>query len=1124
VIARPGGHQDSGYLVHIIQEQQISTIHFVPPMLSVFLQERAVDQCRSLRQVICSGEALPLELQERFFVRLPATSLHNLYGPTEASIDVTFWECERANQQDTTVPIGRPIANTQIYLLDRHWQLVPPGVSAELCIGGISLARGYLNRADLTAERFIPDPFSQEPGARLYRTGDLARYRSDGAIEYLGRLDNQVKVRGFRIELGEIEACLGEHPAIQEGVVLVREDVPGDRRLVAYIVPQSGSKLFSTDLRAFLQRTLPGYMLPAAFIMIDTLPLTPNGKVDRRALLALNYAQAEPGAAFAAPDTHLEQVLVDIWRGILGIEHIGLHDNFFDLGGHSLLLVRVRSTLQETLQRALSITDLFKYPTISTLVQFLEEDTSTAPTPMQADVEPLVAQSAAIAVIGMAGRFPGASTIDAFWANLCNGVESLVCVSPEDLLKDGIEPTLFNDGNYVRVASLMDDIDLFDAAFFGYSPREAELIDPQQRLFLECSWQALEHAGYSTETCTGSIGVYGSTSASSYKSANPALQLHPMASMDGYEVMLGNANDFLTTRVSYKLNLHGPSLNIQTACSSSLVAIHEAVQDLLEGRCQMALAGGVSIHFPLKSGYLYYEGGILSPDGHCRAFDADAQGTVPGNGLGVVVLKRFEDALTDRDTIYAVIKGSAINNDGAMKVGFTAPGVQGQTAAITSALQLSGVSPETVTYIETHGTGTTLGDPIEIEALKLAFASQTEKTGFCAIGSVKTNIGHADSASGVVGFIKTVLALHHRWLPPSLHYQQPNPQIDFASSPFYVNTRSMAWEAGAFPRRAGVSSFGIGGTNAHVVLEEAPSSTLPVQADEKSWQVLVFSARTPSALQSSLTRLAQHLRDAPDLALADVAYTLQIGRKVMKHRQMLVCRDRAEAIEILETQDPQRLLRGSQETFTHPVAFLFPGQGAQYVAMAQELYQHEPVFREYIDRCAELLSPHLHIDIRQLLYPDDASRASASEQLDQTRFTQPVLFMIEYALAQLWMSWGIQPQAMLGHSIGEYVAACLAGVFRLEDALLLVAMRGNLMQQLPGGTMLAVSQPEQDLLPLLNAEIALAAINAADQCVVAGSSEAITGLEKMLADRHIQFRRLQTSHAFHSPMMQPIVQ
>lgn len=1124
VIARPGGHQDSSYLVRLIQEQRVSTIHFVPPMLSVFLQERDVDQCCSLRQVICSGEALSLELQERFFTHLPVVRLHNLYGPTEASIDVTFWECKRENHQDTAVPIGHPIANTQIYLLDRHGQPVPVGTPAELFIGGIGLARGYLNRADLTAERFIPDPFSQEPGARLYRTGDLARYRSDGTIEYLGRLDNQVKLRGFRIELGEIEAHLGEHQAIQECVVLVREDVPGDRRLVAYIVPHKGAQFTSTDLRAFLQTTLPSYMLPAAFVTVDTLPLTPNGKVDRRALLALDATQAEHGTNVASPRTPLEQTLVEIWKNVLSIEHVGLYDNFFDLGGHSLLLVRVRSHLQETLQRTLSMTDLFKYPTISALVQFLAQDTATNPADLRVDTAPLPTQSEAIAVIGMAGRFPGASTIDEFWANLCNGVESIVPVSPEELLKDGIAPALFNDTSYVRVAALMDDIDLFDAAFFGYSPREAELIDPQQRLFLECSWQALEHAGYSTDTYTGSVGVYGSTSSSSYKSVNPALQLHPMASMDGYEVLLGNANDFLTTRVSYKLDLHGPSLNIQTACSSSLVAIHEAVQDLLEDRCQMALAGGVSIHLPLKSGYLYYEGGILAPDGHCRAFDADARGTVPGNGLGVVVLKRLADALRDRDTIYAVIKGVAVNNDGATKVGFTAPSVQGQTAAITRALQLAGVAPETVTYIETHGTGTALGDPIEIEALKQAFSSHTEKTGFCAIGSVKTNIGHADNASGVAGFIKTVLALHHGWLPPTLHYQKPNPQIDFASSPFYVNTRSVAWEAGAHPRRAGVSSFGIGGTNAHAVLEEAPSLTPTHQAHEKPWQILVFSARTPSALQTATARLTQHLGNMPDLSLADVAYTLQLGRKVMKYRQMLVCHNRTEAIEILETRNPQRLFSGHQETFTRSVAFLFPGQGAQYVAMAQELYQHEPVFRAHIDRCAELLSLQLGVDIRQLLYPETENLASASAQLDQTRFTQPVLFMIEYSLAQLWISWGVQPRAMLGHSIGEYVAACLAGVFSLEDALMLVGMRGYLMQQLPGGTMLAVSLPEQDIVPLLNADISLAAINAVDQCVVAGSNEAITELERRLAEQNIQARRLQTSHAFHSPMMQPIVQ
>lgn len=730
-----------------------------------------------------------------------------------------------------------------------------------------------------------------------------------------------------------------------------------------------------------------------------------------------------------------------------------------------------------------------------------------------------------IAIIGIAGGFPGAKSIDKFWQNIRDGVESIAVFSDEELLSEGIKPTVINDPNYVKSRAVIQDIDLFDASFFALNPKEAEITDPQHRLFLEYAWEALENAGYDSQRCETRIGVYAGSSSNNYLSLDSnsdacggLRQQVGLASI--FQKGIGNDKDFLATRVSYKLNLTGPSLTVQTACSTSLVAISLACQSLLNYQCDMALAGGVSIHIPQKTGYLYEEGGILSPDGHCRAFDAKAKGTIIGNGLGIVVLKRLSEAIADGDNIYAVIKSSAINNDGSGKVGYTAPSVNGQADVIAEALALAGLEPETISYVEAHGTGTVLGDPIEISALTNVFRESTDKKGFCAIGSVKTNIGHLDAAAGIAGLIKTVLALKHKQIPPSLNFEQPNPQIDFANSPFYVNTTLTEWKAGLTPRRAGVSSLGIGGTNAHVILEEAPA--LAVSSPSRPWQLLVLSAKTDSALETATENLVQYLKQQSDITLADVAHTLQVGRREFNHRCVLVCEDIEDATSALQVRDPQRVFTNLLEVENRPIAFMFPGQGAQYVDMGKELYQTEPIFREQVDLCCQLLQSHIGLDLRSLIYPGESESEAAAQKLQQTDITQPALFVIEYALAKLWMSWGITPGAMIGHSIGEYVAACLAGVMSLEDALALVAVRGRLMQQLPSGAMLSVPLPEEEVKALLDEKLSLAASNAPALCVVSGTHDAIDTFQNKLQD--IECRRLHTSHAFHSEMMEPILE
>ncbi|MBE9224523.1 SDR family oxidoreductase [Phormidium sp. LEGE 05292] len=720
-----------------------------------------------------------------------------------------------------------------------------------------------------------------------------------------------------------------------------------------------------------------------------------------------------------------------------------------------------------------------------------------------------------IAIIGMSGRFPGAKNIDEFWQNLQDGKEAISFFSDEELRSSGIDETLINNSKYVKANAIVSDIELFDASFFDFSAREAEITDPQHRLFLEHAWEALENAGYNTQNYEGSIGIYAGADLSSYLLNNFNYNLEPQSF---FQILIANDKDYLPTKVSYKLNLKGPSVSIQTACSTSLVAIHIACQSLLNGECDISLAGGVSIKVPQQIGYLHKEGMVTSPDGHCRTFDARAQGTVFGNGIGIVVLKLLEDAIADRDNIYAIIKGSAINNDGSLKLSYTAPSIDGQTAVISEAHSIASIEPETISYIEAHGTATDLGDPIEIAALTKAFG----KRGRCALGSVKTNIGHLSAAAGVAGLIKTVLALKHRKIPPNLHFEQPNPKIDFANTPFYVNTQLSEWQEGNTPRRAGVSSFGIGGTNAHIVLEEAP--IIETFKKSRPWQLLVLSAKTNSALETATQNLAEHLKQQPNLNLADVAYTLGVGRQTFDYRRILVCQNIDEAVKALQFSKQEKVFTHYQQPINRQVVFMFPGQGSQYVNMGQELYETEHTFREQVDICCELLKPHLNIDLRQVLYPNQEHLAEASMQLQQTAITQPALFVIEYALAQLWKKWGVHPTAAIGHSIGEYVAATIAGVFSLKDALILVATRGKLMQQLPSGSMIAIPLSETQILPFLGKELSLAAVNGISSCVISGSSEAIETLENHLTIQGIECRRLHTSHAFHSYQMEPILE
>ncbi|MCX5124653.1 amino acid adenylation domain-containing protein [Streptomyces sp. NBC_00193] len=719
----------------------------------------------------------------------------------------------------------------------------------------------------------------------------------------------------------------------------------------------------------------------------------------------------------------------------------------------------------------------------------------------------------AIAVVGMALRVPGAGTPEQFWENLRNGVESIKFFTDEELLAAGVAAQDLADPAYVKAFGALEGAGDFDPRFFGFSPREAQMLDPQHRLFLECAWHALEHAGCPADPETTVTGVYAGVGESSYLHHNLLANEGLVERIGAFQTGLGNDKDFMPTRVSYKLDLRGPSVSVQTGCSTSLVAVHLASQALINGECDLALAGGATVNALQQQGYRYEEGGVLSPDGHCRAFADEAGGAVPASGAGVVVLKRLDNALADGDVIHAVIRGTAINNDGSRKVGFTAPSIEGQADAVAEALSVADVDPATITYVEAHGTGTRIGDPIEVAALHQAFGN-TGPDHHCALGSVKTNIGHLDTAAGVVGLIKATLALRARELPPSLHCATPNPGLALTDGPFYVNTELVPWPGDVL--RAGVSSFGIGGTNAHVVLEEAPQSS--PAGPGRGRHVLPLSAATPTALAAAAAELADHLRARPQERLDDVAYTLQRGRRTLPYRRFVVAGSIQEAAEALTGPVPAHPAEPETDR-DREVVLTFPGQGAQRIGMGRALYEREPVFRAEVDRACEILLPLLGEDLRGLLYPGEADRESAQEKIGRTEYAQPALFVVEYALATLWESWGIRPAAMLGHSLGELVAACLAGVVSYEDALRLVAVRGRLMQEAPAGAMVAVPLPEEEVTPVLGTDVVIAAVNGPRACVVSGPFEAVEAVEARLAERGVTTKRLHTSHAFHSPMM-----
>lgn len=1097
-------------LAALIADENIETMHATPSTWRLLLETGWTGKQLT---GLTAGEPYPREMVAPI---LAATrEFWNFYGPTEATVYATGYQM---TDPEGGVHIGKPVPNYNIRVCDERGQAVPFGAAGEMWIGGAGVAEGYSNREDLNDSQFpVVD------GERFYRTGDAVRLLLDGNIEYHSRIDGQVKVNGYRIELGEIEAVLSEHADVSRGVVDVQASEEGDKLLVAWCLMEPGKGLDVAVLKEHLRASLPPYMVPVAWQALEQVPVNPNGKVDRKALPKVEFAAIEaPKTLAASAETAVHDQLRyarELWLQMLNLDDCDAEASFFELGGTSMLALQFVNRINAATGADHGIVDFFSNPNLQAWSEHLSATAGSQKRETLAEKSTGSVSSKDIAIVGMAVHVPGAKGLSEYWQNLTDGVESISRFSREELLAE-LPAELIDDPDYVPTRGVLEDFDTFDNDFFAVNPREAHMIDPQQRLFLQTAWHAFDDAGQVADGFDGLVGVYAGTYYNTYHSNNASAHSNLIESMGHVQEMIASEKDYVATRVAHKFNLKGPAISVHTACSTSLVAIAQACGALRLGQCDMAVAGAASITAPVASGHEFQEGGVFCKDGHTKSFSADATGTMFSDGVGAVVLKRVDDAVANGDRIYAVIKAAAINNDGGGKMSFMAPSSDGQAAVIEAALRESGVPAETIGYVEAHGTATPVGDPIEIEGLRRAYDKFTDQRQYCAIGSVKSNVGHMTAAAGVAGLIKTALSLHHKVIPPTLFAEPVNPAIRFERTPFYPATKLSDWVESAHPRRAGVSSFGVGGTNAHAILEEfnAPERT---SVPERSRELLLLSAKTRESLESATADLAQCLQQSP-IDLADVSHTLLHGRNRFAERRFVVS-DTAQASERLSALGDGYSATQSAVNNSGRVAFMFPGQGSQYAGMGSNLYRSEPVYRAAVDRCAEILQAEIGLDIRELLLAEGDALESAQAIINQTRYTQPSLFVTGYALSQLWQHWGVEPAALIGHSIGEFVAAHLAGVFSLEDALLLVARRGAMMQALPGGSMLSVRLGEEALQAVLPSELSIAAINGPSLCVVAGEDDAIAAFEKHCESREIVSRALHTSHAFHSHMMDPIV-
>lgn len=1084
--------RDPGDWTQRIKRHGVTVWNTVPQLMRMLVEYHEGDapDFTSLKTVMMSGDWIPPSLPSRIRHIAPDTHIFSLGGATEASIWSIFHpidgihldpasgsQFEKGRDSLPSIPYGKAMTNQTFYVLDNHLNPRPDWVEGELFIGGKGLAMGYWRNEKETQYRFVIHPTT---GERLYRTGDLGRTLPDGNIEILGRIDFQVKIQGHRIELGEIEQVLKTHPSVEDVVVNACEDNNGQKRLVAYIASekQVDDAGFSIVLTAHAASELPGYMVPSRFMVLPELPLSSNGKLDRKRLPKPDWNDgAKKSGAQTQATTIQAKALLSAVQTVLDNKSVTLDTNIFDIGGNSVQMVQINRRLRDEIGLELSVAEMFDHPTLASYAGYLEHlmgvspaaetETQSAPALRQTNKN---TEDNRIAVTGMALRFPGASTTDAFWQNLSNGVESITRFSEEELIAAGVPAEKLKDPTYVPVAGCLEDLEYFDADLFDIGEREAEIMDPQQRFFLSVSREALEEAGYIKESLNDKIGVFAGVSTSTYLLNN----LHHLLDVSGADLnlakLVANDKDYLATLVAHKFDLRGPAITVQTACSTSLVAIHQACQALLSFECDAALAGGVTVRVPHRVGYANQGGSMLSADGHCHAFDETANGTIPGSGAGAVVLKRLQDALDDGDPIHGVILGSAVNNDGAGKIGFTAPSISGQLDCITNAHLSAGISAKELGYIEAHGTGTKLGDPIEITALNKALGRSEDA--YCAIGSVKTNFGHLESAAGVAGFIKTVLSLKHGKLLPSLGFHSANPEISFKDSPVYVNNQLKDWPTAHKVRRAGVSSFGFGGTNCHVVLEQSPESQPTPQAQANDIvHFLPLSARQDETLSELRSRYIRFLDGSDDASLADICFSASTERQHHQHRAALVGKTKDEMLAGLRAWargESHNAFVGLAEAPGKPAprAFVFGGQINATPGMASTLLEQEVFFRDRVAHCEHLLKASMDTPVSDFLKadPDDAD---AIEKLQQPQYAIPTLFVLEYALAELWKGWGVRPDYVLGDGFGDITAATVSGALSLKEAVQLVVAFAQNNTDISTGIAASIS-PKTPVIPWIS--------------------------------------------------------
>ncbi len=1099
----------------------ITTMWLTAGLFHALVDERPAD-LRPLSQLLTGGDVVSPTHCAKILKVCPDLKLINGYGPTE---NTTFTCCHPITLEqliDTApIPIGKPISGTQVQILDEDLNIVTDGTTGELVTFGAGLALGYWQNESLTAEKFV----TLADGTKIYRTGDLATRNEDGTIHFFGRIDQQVKIRGYRIELAEIENAILEITDIEQVAVIAEATLDNsDKTLIAHYV--SKVELTKDKFHEKLEKSLPKHCVPSFYHKLEAMPLTPNGKIDRKSLPSIKQVFLnQPEKALKKDNSSAQSTVYQSFCEVLNLSSIPENLNFFDLGASSLQIARIHEKIQNALGITISITDFFRYPTIQTFTDSLDPDQKAKKTDQNQNAPNHYQES--IAIIGMAGRFPGAPDVDTFWENLVAGRETISHFTQDELdfenaTATGADPS----GVYVRSRGIVDQSDYFDAQHFSIPPREAQELDPQHRLMLECAQTVLENAGHDPDRFDGKIGIFCGSSQNSYllnnlcNSQDFSRKLAAGYPTTNFNALLGNDKDFLPTRIAYKLNLKGPAMSVQCACSTSLVSVAQACESLRSGTCDAALAGGISLGHPQKRDYIYTPDGIASSDGHCRAFDENATGTVFGEGVGLVMLRRLSDAIADGDNIIAVIRGFALNNDGSSKAGYTAPSINGQIQVIREAQKSAGVEAESIGYIEAHGTGTPLGDPIEIAALNAAFRETTDKKHFCTIGTGKTNLGHLDIAAGITGLIKAALTVQKGVIPALLHFKNPNPNMDLANSPFVPASELKTWKPEQGPRRAGVSAFGVGGTNVHMILEE--HSTQPGEVSgttgSKSY-ILPLSATHPDALQAAVINLGNYAKEHPETDLNSLSYTLQQGRRNYDIRTILTARTSTELSTKAAAHSGKGITKGNYRN----VIFMFPGQGAQHPEMAKDLYETEPVFRSALNQCAELIRIETDVDLIQAMFPNESEKEAMDQLLKNTALAQPAIFSVEYALVQQWKHWGINPACLVGHSIGEFAAATVAGVFTLCDVIKLICLRGKLMTQLPRGSMISVNTSVDKIAPFLSAETDLAAVNSATSCVIAGPHEAIDEFELAIQNEGIEAKRLHTSHAFHSAMMDPIV-